>query len=421
MIRRIVPVILFLSFSYFIYYYAYQGLSVVVSSFAPTVQNIFQITYWVFFSLVIFLMLAGVLGRIAGRHSNLAFKVGIHVYVMFLVSQVIFDVVLFAEDIYRVTYASIGAMTDSSIDHISRSPVISAMGTVLAAIPMISFVYGMMKGKYKYTVHRHTIYLDNLPDAFENFTITQISDIHAGSLDDPKAVQRGIDLINEQQSDLFVFTGDLVNNQATEIEPWINHFKQITAREGKYAILGNHDYGDYIAWNSIDDKENNLLRLKSFHQEMGFHLLLDEHVNITRNGESIKLLGVENWGVGFGKRGNLTKALLGTDAGDFKILLSHDPSHWNAEIKDHPSPIHLTLSGHTHGMQFGIEKFGIKWSPVKYRYRHWAGLLEENNRFLYVNRGFGFLGFSGRVGIWPEITVLVLRKKVTNDRKYLTS
>ena len=269
----------------------------------------------------------------------------------------------------------------------------------------------MVKGKYKYTVHRHTLYFDDLPKEFDGFTITQISDIHAGSFDDSDAVQRGIDLINKQKSDLFVFTGDLVNNEAKEIEPWINHFKQIEAAEGKYSILGNHDYGDYIRWNSIVDKVDNLTQLKAYHNEIGFHLLLDEQVSITRNGKSIKLMGVENWGVGFGKRGNLNKALNGTPIQDFKILLSHDPSHWNAEVKNHDSKIHLTLSGHTHGMQFGIEKFGIKWSPVKYRYAHWAGLLEENSRYLYVNRGFGFLGFSGRVGIWPEITVLELRSK----------
>jgi hypothetical protein len=254
------------------------------------------------------------------------------------------------------------------------------------------------------------LFLPDLPENFDGFTITQISDIHAGSLDSVKGVMRGIDLINAQKSDLFVFTGDLVNNQATEIEPWIEMFKQITAPSGEFSVLGNHDYGDYIRWNSADDKVENLQRLKANHDKLGFRLLMDENVLISRGGNKIALLGVENWGLGFGQRGNLNKALAGLDPKMIKILLSHDPSHWDAEVKKHPLNIHLTFSGHTHGMQFGIEIFGFKWSPVQYRYRNWAGLAHENGRYLYVNRGFGFLGFAGRVGIWPEITVVELRK-----------
>lgn len=259
-------------------------------------------------------------------------------------------------------------------------------------------------------MHRAQLILKDLPEVFDGFTITQISDIHSGSFDNEKAVKRGIDLINAQGSDLFVFTGDLVNNQASEIEPWIDVFKVINAEYGKFSILGNHDYGDYIQWNSPEEKAKNLAQLKINHQKLGFKLLLDEHVKIEKDGEAITLLGVENWGLGFGQRGNLNKALEGIDNNSVKILLSHDPSHWDAEIKKRPEHIHLTLSGHTHGMQFGIELFGWKWSPVKYRYKNWAGLFEEAGRYLYVNRGFGFLGFSGRVGIWPEITVIKLKK-----------
>jgi predicted MPP superfamily phosphohydrolase len=318
---------------------------------------------------------------------------------------------LISEDLYRFTHSIIASLGETSSTHMSRNPIVSQVGLFLAALPMLSFVYGMVKGKYKYTVHRQTLLFKDLPKEFDGITITQISDVHAGSFDDAEAVQRGIDLINAQNSDLFVFTGDLVNNEAKEIEPWINHFNQIRASEGKFSILGNHDYGDYIHWNSVTEKENNLKLLKAHHEQIGFRLLLDENISITRGTRSIKLIGVENWGVGFGKRGDLGKALQGTQQNEFKILLSHDPSHWTSEVKQHPSNIHLTLSGHTHGMQFGIEKFGIKWSPVKYRYPHWAGLIHENDRYLYVNRGFGFLGFSGRVGIWPEITVLTLKRQ----------
>lgn len=409
MSRRLIPAVLFTLFSYFIFSYSFQGIEILINSFHPFLQQIIKWAYWILLGGVVFFILAGILRGFATRQFGLSFKIALHAYIIILVSQLVFSVILLGEDVFRVMYTSIGSVTDSSASHLSRSPVISQIGIFLASIPLVSFVYGMVKGKYKYTVHRHTLYFENLPKEFDGFTITQISDVHAGSFDDAEAVQRGIDLINEQKSDLFVFTGDLVNNQASEIEPWIDHFKQIEAKVGKFSILGNHDYGDYMAWNSVDDKINNLQKLIEHHHDIGFRLLLDEHVSITRNGTSIKLVGVENWGIGFGKRGNLKAALEGTNPNDFKILLSHDPSHWNAEVKNHASPIHLTLSGHTHGMQFGIEKFGIKWSPVKYRYRHWAGLLEENKRYLYVNRGFGFLGFSGRVGIWPEITVLELK------------
>lgn len=218
-------------------------------------------------------------------------------------------------------------------------------------------------------------------------------------------------MVLAENPDLFVFTGDLVNNRAEEILPWIPVFSTIRATHGQFSILGNHDYGDYISWNSREEKIANLADLKRHHAALNFRLLLDEHITIRKGDSSIRLLGVENWGKGFGERGKLSDALAGTAPADFKILLSHDPSHWDEEVKNHASPIQLTLSGHTHGMQFGIEWMGLRWSPVKYRYRNWAGLAEFAGKFLYVNRGFGFLGFSGRVGIWPEIAVLTLRRK----------
>lgn len=275
---------------------------------------------------------------------------------------------------------------------------------------IIVFIYGMSLGKYAYRVIKHTLTFPDLPAAFDGFTITQISDVHAGSFNNAKAVQKGIDLINAQQSDLFVFTGDLVNNKATEIVPWIPYFSQIKAAFGKFSILGNHDYGDYVKWDTDTNKRANLQDLKNHHGELGFRLLLDEHVILNKDGQSIVLAGVENWGLGFGERGDLQKALRNTDPAAFKILLSHDPTHWESQVKQNPAPIQLTLSGHTHGMQFGIELFGIKWSPVKYRYAHWAGIKEENGRYININRGFGFIGFSGRVGIWPEVTVITLKK-----------
>lgn len=287
----------------------------------------------------------------------------------------------------------------------------STIATSLAAVPFFAFIYGITKGKYRYTVHRHEIFSEDLPTAFDGFTITQISDVHSGGFHNKKEVAKGIDLINAQQSDLFVFTGDLVNNAATEIEPWIDLFKKIKSPYGQYSILGNHDYGDYISWPTKEAKLANMQRLFDNHQKIGFRLLLDEHIILEKNGEKIALVGIENWGIGFGKRGDLKKALAGLPSNMFKILLSHDPSHWEHEVKSNPNKINLTFSGHTHGMQMGIELFGWKWSPVKLRYPRWAGLYQENDRYLYVNRGFGFLGFAGRVGIWPEVTVVTLRKE----------
>lgn len=208
-----------------------------------------------------------------------------------------------------------------------------------------------------------------------------------------------------------MFTGDLVNHHAEEIEPMLSIFKEIKAPYGQFSIIGNHDYGDYVSWNSPKEKVANFEKFKDQHKRLGYRLLLDENVKIQKDGQEITLVGVENWGVGFQSKGDLQKALEGTRKEEFKILLSHDPSHWDREVKNNASKIHLTLSGHTHGMQFGIETPILKWSPVQYRYPNWAGLVEESGRYLYVNRGFGFHAFSGRVGIWPEITVIELRKK----------
>jgi len=272
--------------------------------------------------------------------------------------------------------------------------------------------YGMLKGKYDFRLHKQTLFFDDLPEAFDGFTITQISDIHSGSFDNTEAVQRGIDLAKAQKSDLFVFTGDLVNDAAYEIEPYLSHFSQLKAPYGQFSILGNHDYGDYIEWNSDAEKAANLEKLKQHHKTLGYRLLLDENLALEKDGQKISLIGVQNWGRGFIQIGDLDKALKGVPEDAFKILLSHDPTHWEEKVRFHPTTIHLTLAGHTHGAQFGVEAAGLRWSPVQYRYLDWAGLANEKNRYLYVNRGFGFLAFSGRLGIWPEVTVITLRKKM---------
>ncbi len=323
--------------------------------------------------------------------------------------------IMFTEDVVRFVVGGvsrIGGFTESF--HIpSRRKFVSAVGLGLAAIPFSSLLYGMYRGKYNYQVKSYTLEFDDLPAAFDGYRITQISDVHSGSFDNREKVAYGIDLVNEQKSDLVVFTGDLVNNVTDEMKPWKDLFSQIKASDGVYSVLGNHDYGDYANWNSESEKKKNLEDLISLQKEMGWDLLLNENRTIERNGESIKLVGVENWGAGgFKKAGDLEKACEGVGKKDFKVLLSHDPSHWQQQVKTDKRNFHLTLSGHTHGMQFGIEIPGwIKWSPVKYRYENWAGIYEEFGRYINVNRGFGFIGYPGRVGIWPEVSVIELKKR----------
>jgi predicted MPP superfamily phosphohydrolase len=334
----------------------------------------------------------------------------------FFITKLFFIIVISLGDLGRFLYG-IGdnIIHDKPEDQSffpERRKFIVQIGLILAAIPFTGFLYAMIRGKYDYKVHRTTIYYDELPEAFDGFTITQLSDIHSGSFDNVTAMQRGIDLAQSQKSDLFVFTGDLVNNAAWEIEQYIDRFSQLKAPYGQFSILGNHDYGDYIPWESPEEKAANLQKLKRHHAELGYRLLLNENVVIEKGGQKISLIGVENWGKGFIQMGDLNKALQGVDKDAFKILLSHDPTHWEEKVRYNPTDIHLTLAGHTHGAQFGIETAGIKWSPVKYRYLDWAGLINHKNRYLYVNRGFGFLAFSGRLGIWPEITVITLKKRV---------
>lgn len=333
----------------------------------------------------------------------------------FFVTKLVFIIVLSLGDLGRFIY---GLVDNANHERPKGEPYfperrkfITEIAILLSAIPFTGFLYAMFRGKYDYKVHRTTIEYDNLPDAFDGFTITQLSDIHSGSFDNVEAMQRGIDLAKAQKSDLFVFTGDLVNNAAWEIEQYIDRFSQLKAPYGQFSILGNHDYGDYIQWNSEEEKRANLDKLKQHHADLGYRLLLDENVELEKNGQKISLIGVQNWGRSFIKVGDLEKALKGVDDNAFKILLSHDPTHWEDKVRYHKTDIHLTLAGHTHGAQFGIETAGLKWSPVKNVYLDWAGLINTGNRYLYVNRGFGFLAFSGRLGIWPEVTVITLKKK----------
>ncbi len=338
----------------------------------------------------------------------------------FLIAMLTFEIItivfLFSEDIFRMMAASIqrifGSSAEFSLPARRRFLSIIAMG--IAAIPFSALLYGMYRGKYDFRVLKYELEFDDLPEAFHGYQITQISDIHSGSFDNRKKIEYAVNLINEQKSDTILFTGDMVNNMASEMEPWKELFSTLEAKDGMYSILGNHDYGDYFNWETPELKAQNLEDLKKIQDEIGFDLMLNESRYLQKGEDKLALIGVENWGRGgFKKAGDLKKATEDIHKDDFKILMSHDPSHWEDVVIHDDYHYHLTLSGHTHGMQFGIEIPGwIKWSPAKWRYKYWAGIYEEMGQLINVNRGFGFLGYPGRVGIWPEITVITLKKKV---------
>jgi predicted MPP superfamily phosphohydrolase len=333
---------------------------------------------------------------------------------LLLLPKLVLTFVLLLEDVTRILIGTVthfmGHNSDSFLPE--RRKFVSQVAIGLAAVPFLSLIYGMTIGKYNYKVIRQTLFFPDLPDAFEGFKITQISDVHSGSFDDEDKIRYAIDLINEQEADLLLFTGDIVNAKADEMHPWIDIFKGIKKHEyGKYSILGNHDYGAYLDWKSEKAKAENFVAIKDLHRQIDFKLMLNENVKIKKGKDEIALIGVENWGKHFGEFGDIDKATENVTATDFKILMSHDPSHWEYIVKRHPKNIQLTLSGHTHGMQFGIEIPGyFKWSLAKYIYKQWAGLYEEFGRYVYVNRGFGFHAYPGRVGIMPEITVFELKK-----------
>ncbi|MBY0486093.1 MAG: metallophosphoesterase [Flavobacteriaceae bacterium] len=331
-----------------------------------------------------------------------------------LIPKLILTLILFFEDVYRIFSGAISKISGSATDSFlpERRRFVSQIALGIAAIPFSSLIYGMTFGKYNYKVIRQQIFFPNLPDAFDGFKITQISDVHSGSFDNPEKINYAIDLINEQESDMVLFTGDIVNTHAKEMLPWIETFNRIKKHEfGKHSVLGNHDYGEYVDWKTPQEKDQNFHDIKALYGKIGFNLMLNEHTYIEKGNDKIALVGVENWGVKFKKAGDLHKASEGLTKEEFKILMSHDPSHWDAEVNKHPKDFHLMLSGHTHGLQFGIEIPGFfKWSPAQYVYDQWAGLYEKAGKYIYVNRGFGFHAYPGRVGIMPEITVIELKK-----------
>ena len=399
--------------------YVFKGIKTIFSSSSFPIRRTAR---WVYWSVNIAFILCAVYAifsfSTSNKHTTFMFAFVAAAFVLLYVPKLIFGVFLLTEDVYRIVRAAgVGVYKLASTAPVpielfqTRRKFVSQIATVIAGIPFLSILYGVSKGKYNFKVHKAEVVFKDLPKEFDGFKITQLSDIHSGSFTDPEPVKHAVKLANDQGSDIMFFTGDLVNSIADEMDPWVDVFKELKAPMGVYSIFGNHDYGDYVKWYSMDQKKANLEKLVGIHKQLGFRLMRNENLKIEKNGASIELIGLENWGKGgFSKYGDLNKAMQGTNPNSFKILLSHDPSHWEEQVmnnnKDH---IHLTFAGHTHGMQFGIEVPGIKFSPVQFRYKRWGGLYEENNRYLYVNRGLGFIGFPGRVGIWPEITVVTLR------------
>lgn len=381
--------------------------------------------YWLVSALVILSMLffqklpAG--NFMLFRSYLLAVALGIFfaklVVVLFMLADDGRRAVMWIVEKFRSAPAVAAAVAEGNrqVEGISRSQFLMKSGLVLGGTLFGTLLYGF-SNKYNYHVRKVRLRYPNLPDAFRGMKLVQISDIHSGSFANKEAVMRGVELIRAQKPDLVVFTGDLVNDRAHEMEDYIEVFNKINAPMGVYSTLGNHDYGDYYNWPDYDQnrhsplKVKNLERLKEIHGEMGWRLLMNEHVELERNGEKIALIGVENWSQNprFPRKGDLAAAHAGTTGIPFKILLSHDPTHWDGQVRNTYPDIDLMLAGHTHGMQFGVEIPFFKWSPAQYIYKQWAGLYEQGSQKLYVNRGYGFLGYPGRVGIMPEITVIEL-------------
>lgn len=407
------PVFVFILISFLILidFYIFHVLKIMLNGASLGIRTAVSYGYWFLCiaSLGSFLLFPFVVNPYFRQY---VFSIGVG----WVITQITLVLFFLVDDLRRGTFWTMGQVASTAgakflntEQGIPRSAFLNWLGLGVSSTLFFSLLYGF-GNKYKYQLVHKKVTINNLPTAFKGFKIVHISDIHSGSLKEALAVQKGIDLIQKQNPDLILFTGDLVNDRATEMQEWTAIFGQLSAPKGVFSTLGNHDYGDYVQWPTLQAKEANLQALKEVHASMGWKLLMNEHVSIEHAGAQIKLVGIENWGAKarFPKYGQMDKAMLGVDPKEVIILMSHDPSHWEAQVISEYPQVDLMLSGHTHGMQFGLENPYFKWSPVQWVYKQWAGLYEQGNQKLYVNRGFGFLGYPGRVGILPEITLLEL-------------
>jgi predicted MPP superfamily phosphohydrolase len=396
--------------------YVFQAVKVLAHPANSRTRTIIYSSYWALSALAIIFLI--ILPYLHFQHQSKAFRSTLFAIIAGLFfAKLIAAVFFLIDDIRRLFQWVAGKLFFSNTEgetlqqgeRISRSVFLSWAGMIAGSGLFGSLLFGF-GNKYRYRIRRHRLSFDNLPTSFKGLKIVQLSDIHSGSFTDKESVSKGVEMVMKENPDLILFTGDLVNNTADEMEDYMDVFSKLNAPLGVYSTLGNHDYGDYVRWDSKEDKHANLEKLKKIHADIGWRLLVNEHVVLNKEQHQVALIGVENWSAKarFPKYGDLKKAYTGAASYPFKILMSHDPSHWDAEVRKLYPDIDLMLAGHTHGMQFGIELPGFKWSPVQYVYKQWAGLYEEGSQKLYVNRGYGFIGYPGRVGILPEITVFEL-------------
>ena len=400
-------------------FYVFQAVKVVIQPISDKWRVFIQFGYWVISILTLVALLSFPFIQVLQTSKifrNYIFAILVGLFLAKLIGSLFF----LTDDIRRIVlwtvskvFRNTGGQFLGDGQLISRSAFLSWAGLGAGGMLFGTLIYGF-GNKYNYQLRKIPLHFSDLPPAFDGLKIVHISDIHSGSFQNIAAVKKGVDLILAQNADLILFTGDLVNDRADEMNEYKSVFNQLKAPMGVFSTLGNHDYGDYVAWPDAATKTANLNKLKEVHAEMGWKLLMNEHQVFEKNGDKIALIGIENWGAKgrFPKYGKMKEAFAGTEHTPFKILMSHDPSHWDAQVKTEYPDIHLMLAGHTHGMQFGLENPYFKWSPVQWMYKQWAGLYEDGNQKLYVNRGFGFIGYPGRVGILPEITVLELKSKV---------
>ncbi len=395
-------------------YYVFQAITNITKNFSAAWKSGIRITYWVptVFSMVALLWWAfDDPYRVSANVRNWMITGVFTVYF----SKLFAVVFLFVDDIQRgtrwvVSYFSKDSSGGLPGTSIPRSEFLSKAAVIAASIPLGGFAYGIISGAHDYRIKRITLNLKNLPNSFDGIRIGQISDIHSGSFWDKTAVKGGVEMFMKEKPEVIFFTGDLVNNETREVKDYFDVFNKLRAPLGVFSITGNHDYGDYKKWTTKEAKSQNFKDLIEAHRLLGYDLLLNEHRFIEQGGDKIAIIGIENWGTRFQKYGKMDLAYAGTEDAAAKLLLSHDPTHWDAQVRSQYPDIDATFAGHTHGFQFGVEIAGFKWSPVQYVYNQWAGLYKEGEQYLYVNRGFGYLGYPGRIGMPPELTIFELKK-----------
>ena len=385
--------------------YAYQMVKRLTS------YILFKVLYW---SLVlcglfyfVFIVAVNVREVLDNPKKSIDFAIFFAFYIFLLSSSFI----MFIEDIGRVLTLQFKKSKRGIKKKDSRRKFMSKLALGAGALPFSGLIYGVFLGRYNFKAYDYTLFFDDLPPAFDGYKIVHISDFHCGGLDNRGKVEYAVDLIKQQKGDIILFTGDFVDEKSSEINEWKSLFSSLKAKDGKFSILGNHDYGHYFRWNSPQEKEEDFEQLKSLQKEMGFDLLLDENRLITRKGQRLCLIGVEYWGNSEPKeKGDLEMAIEGIHDDDFKILMSHDPDHWRHVVLNHKKHFQLTLAGHTHGFQFGLEIPGkFRWTPIRSPFKYWVGMYKEYGQYLNVNRGFGYTGFPARIGIWPEVSVITLK------------